>query len=84
MTRLLTLINVLFLSTLFTYGQIICDAYFEYTAPNCPTVNFFDGSIADSTQQDFVTAWNWTFGDGSASNQQNPTHTYTSNGVYTI
>ena len=84
MTRLLTLINVLFLSTLFTYGQIICDAYFEYTAPNCPTVNFFDGSIADSTQQDFVTAWNWTFGDGSASNQQNPTHTYTSNGMYTI
>lgn len=26
----------------------------------------------------------WSFGDGTTSNQQNPTHTYTNNGSYTI
>ncbi|MCB9892438.1 MAG: PKD domain-containing protein [Planctomycetes bacterium] len=31
------------------------------------------------------TSWSWDFGDGSTpSNLQNPTHTYTANGVYTV
>jgi PKD repeat protein len=29
-----------------------------------------------------VTGWNWTFGDGSASTAQNPTHTYNLPGVF--
>jgi len=30
------------------------------------------------------TSWSWDFGDGSSSTDQNPSHTYTSNGTYTI
>lgn len=30
------------------------------------------------------TAWLWNFGDGTTSTQQNPTHTYTSMGDYTV
>ena len=30
------------------------------------------------------TSWQWDFGDGSTSNQQNPTHTYNSTGSYTV
>jgi uncharacterized repeat protein (TIGR03803 family) len=29
-----------------------------------------------------ITGWNWTFGDGSTSTAQNPSHTYTVAGVY--
>ena len=31
-----------------------------------------------------VTSWNWTFGDGGVSTSQNPQHTYTSAGAYTV
>ncbi|MBW7840967.1 MAG: PKD domain-containing protein, partial [Chitinophagaceae bacterium] len=31
-----------------------------------------------------LTNWNWNFGDASTSNMQNPTHTYPSNGSYTV
>ncbi|MFK8037892.1 MAG: M4 family metallopeptidase [Crocinitomicaceae bacterium] len=30
------------------------------------------------------TGWLWDFGDGNSSNLQNPIHTYTSNGTYTV
>jgi PKD repeat protein len=30
------------------------------------------------------TAWKWDFGDGASSTEQNPTHTYTTLGVYTV
>ena len=30
------------------------------------------------------TTWSWTFGDGGTSTQQNPTHTYTANGIYNV
>ena len=29
-------------------------------------------------------AWGWNFGDGNTSVQQNPTHTYTTDGTYTV
>jgi PKD repeat protein len=31
-----------------------------------------------------VTAWNWDFGDDATSTEQNPSHTYTSAGNYTV
>lgn len=31
-----------------------------------------------------VVGWNWNFGDGSTSNVQSPTHTYASDGEYTV
>ena len=30
------------------------------------------------------TAWNWSFGDGSYSASTSPTHTYTTNGIFTV
>ncbi|MEO0474011.1 MAG: PKD domain-containing protein, partial [Bacteroidota bacterium] len=29
-------------------------------------------------------AWEWSFGDGNTSTQQNPTHTYANDGLYTV
>ena len=80
MKRILTLIAIPLLSIFNANAQGGCQAYFQYTSPNCPTVNFYDGSFADSTQQNFVAGWSWSFGDGTTSTQQNPSHTYTSNG----
>ncbi len=50
------------------------------------TVQFSDLSgyynMADPTAE--ITGWQWNFGDGSASSLQNPSHTYSSPGVYTV
>ncbi len=35
-------------------------------------------------QSENATEWNWDFGDGAASYQQNPTHTYSATGNYTV
>ena len=42
-----------------------------------PIVQFYDASS-------FATSYYWNFGDNSFSNQQNPSHTYTANGIYTV
>lgn len=53
-----------------------------------PTVKFTheddlnDVSFADQTNG--ATQWNWSFGDGSNSNSQNPAHTYPGSGTYTV
>ena len=41
-------------------------------------VNFSDQSKNKPTQ------WNWDFGDGTTSNEQNPSHTYTKIGTYAV
>jgi parallel beta-helix repeat protein len=41
-------------------------------------VKFSDLSTGDPTE------WLWDFGDGTESNEQNPTHTYNSHGTYTV
>ena len=41
-------------------------------------VTFTDKSLGAPT------SWNWDFGDGSTSTVQNPTHTYTQLGTYTV
>jgi len=42
------------------------------------TVNFTDSSTGGPT------AWAWDFGDGTNSSVQNPSHTYSSQGVYSV
>jgi hypothetical protein len=42
------------------------------------TVTFTDQSLGN------VTSWSWDFGDGSTSTMQNPSHTYTDPGTYTV
>lgn len=46
------------------------------------TVSLTDKSV--QTGGGTITAWHWTFGDGSTSDQQNPVHTYTAAGTYTV
>jgi len=41
-------------------------------------VDFTDQSTGD------ITSWSWSFGDGTTSNLQNPTHTYPNAGSYTV
>lgn len=49
------------------------------TSGNAPlTVIFTDLSTGNPT------AWSWNFGDGTTSTQQNPEHTYTNSGIYTV
>lgn len=40
-------------------------------------------SFTDLSSQN-PTSWSWDFGDGNNSTQQNPSHTYTAPGVYTV
>jgi PKD repeat protein len=42
------------------------------------TVKFTDTTI------NYPTAWQWTFGDGTSSSEQNPSHTYQGSGTYTV
>lgn len=43
-------------------------------------VNFM--GFADSDCD--IIDWNWDFGDGNTANGQNPSHSYSSNGIYTV
>jgi len=47
---------------------------------NAGSVISFTGSASGGTPP--YTSYSWNFGDGSTSNQQNPTHTYSSGGTY--
>ena len=49
------------------------------TSGNAPLSIAFTGTSKGSP-----TTWNWSFGDGTTSTQQNPTHTYSSAGNYSI
>ena len=57
-----------------------CAAAFYYApdSSNQNLIDFFDISTGNPT------SWAWDFGDGSTSTLQNPTHTYASNGSYTV
>jgi len=55
-----------------------------FTAPNIcvdSVLNFVDQSVSTYGQP---TNWLWSFGDGTASNQQNPGHNYTAPGTYSV
>ena len=47
------------------------------------SVPFFDNSITGNPN-DPITSWDWNFGDGTISSQQNPVHSYTSPGTYMV
>lgn len=51
----------------------------DVTAGQAPlTVNFIDGSSVTAN------AWAWSLGDGDSAFTQNPSHTYTNPGIYTV
>ncbi len=66
------------------YKEQAPTADFSYS-PTSPKVDenvqFTDGS---TDQDGTIESWSWDFGDGSTSNNQNPTHSYSSEGTYTV
>lgn len=60
----------------------ICGGYLTDSLTSGRTFVFRGYSIQNSN--DHVTAWRWTFGDGSTSHDQNVTHTYASGGNYEV
>jgi PKD repeat protein len=76
-----------------TFGRGLWESDLYSNVATPPTADF----IADYTTvvvNDIVTftdlstgtmdSWSWTFGDGNSSTDQNPTHAYTAEGVYTV
>jgi serine protease len=73
---------------------------FDVTVDNCSSTSTNDPAFADfsfttsgrtvtfedqSTDSDGdVAAWDWNYGDGNTSTQQNPVHTYTDDGKYQV
>ncbi|GAA2827756.1 collagenase [Kitasatospora paracochleata] len=49
---------------------------------NGGTVTLTDRSV--QTGPGRITAWHWTFGDGTSSDERNPSHTYAAAGTYTV
>jgi uncharacterized membrane protein len=67
-----------------TVGNVPPVAAFTYdplSPTTADTVTFTDASTdSDGT----IASWAWTFGDTGTSTDQNPTHQYSVNGVYTV
>lgn len=63
------------------YVQNDCHAAFVFEQiSNTLTINFTDSS----SSQNLIISWLWDFGDGSSSDLQNPTHTYSHDGNYYV
>ena len=50
----------------------------DITSGYLPTVQFSDKTIGNAT------SWLWDFGDGTTSDIQNPSHSYSTGGIYTV
>lgn len=61
-------------------GSGTCTSDFSFIT-NGPTLILTDQSSSSSGP---ITSWFWDFGDGTTSTQQNPNHTYSFNGVYSV
>jgi len=65
--------------TIGVQSELIADFSAIPTSGPAPLiVSFSDQSMGT------VSSWNWNFGDGTTSNEQNPSHTYTDPGTYTV
>jgi hypothetical protein len=77
---LLTIASVL--TILFAQAQQ-CQADFSYMQ-NGPTTIFTNlSTVNPSWSTNYSVTWEWDFGDGTISTQQNPVHIYANNGIYT-
>ena len=56
----------------------------SFTASPTQGVAPLDVSFTDTSSGPTLTSWSWTFGDGDTSAVQNPTHTFTRAGTYTV
>lgn len=58
-------------------------AHFTSAQGSGHTVNFTDTSYADGSFG-AVSSWSWDFGDSGSSTSQNPSHTYSAAGTYSV
>lgn len=59
----------------------------EITVPQVPSngcIPFTFSPVPVINSPDVIVSFNWDFGDGTTSTQQNPTHIYTTQGIYTV
>lgn len=61
-----------------TVNALPAPAFSEVVAPNGLDVDFTDATPGN------IVSWIWDFGDGNTSTMQNPSHSYTANGTYTV
>ncbi|MCD6171331.1 MAG: choice-of-anchor J domain-containing protein, partial [Thermoplasmata archaeon] len=59
---------------------LIANAHGPYHGYVNATIQFYGSATGGVSPY----SWHWNFGDGNTSNQQNPTHVYTSPGNYTV
>jgi hypothetical protein len=57
-------------------------AAIDYSMVSLKTCDFYDISTPSTNAS--IVSWNWSFGDGNYSSQQNTSHTYFDNGTYDI
>ena len=57
-----------------------CYSVFTYNQDPSDPFNFYFQDLSTGNPN----SWQWAFGDGATSTLQNPTHTYTSNGIYLV
>ena len=70
------------LTILFVQAQQ-CQADFSYMQNGSTTIFTDLSTINSGWSTNYSVTWDWDLGDGNSSTQQNPTHTYTNNGIYT-
>ncbi len=71
------------LDTTITASPFNPTANFTHNGPVCANspMSFTDASTGNGAT---ITEWSWNFGDNSTSTLQNPTHSYSSGGTYTV
>ena len=67
-------------------SDTMCQTVMVCSTPVALFNSSFNGFTYDFTDQstDNIGSWDWTFGDGNTSTDQNPTHTYAAEGTYTV
>ena len=61
-----------------------CDLVANFSATPTSGVASLAVSFTDLSTGSGITSWSWDFGDGNTSTAQNPQHTYTAAGTYTV
>lgn len=79
---------VLYSLILFAAGQLMLTSCDKEEPEGPPKVGIFhsiaDKQVAFTALTKRVVAWNWDFGDGQTSTEQNPVHIYESGGYYSV
>ena len=64
--------------------QGLCQAHADFNASQLTSADYTVSFTDWSSGTGIPCGWHWDFGDGSVSNLQNPTHTYSGAGTYTV